>query len=298
MKDPREGLRIIAINSSINETSLHNMLNMLNESSYVLPFNSKVKINEFKVSTNKGYCNKYQIGKCTFGDKCRYRHEIDPDYKKKEEVAGKNNKDNCKDRNKNKDKNIDRKPSKDGHKLYTPNNYNNRVIGPPKGKVLEGQPPRYSNQQQNFFKLFIKHNNDILEQENLPTPPLPNSTSWLFNPTTQPTTNPSSSRMHVLKKNLDTINLEQNTYRDDDDDFEWKYNDSYDYLKNEEIKPYDKITLISNIVRIFEFLNANAKGDIEYSHTNFIVRSTIGHWYPVDDSGGVFHLYYSVNVLG
>ena len=34
-------------------------------------------------------------------------------------------------------------------------------------------------------------------------------------------------RMYVLKKNLDTINLEQNIYRDDDDEFEWKYNDSY-----------------------------------------------------------------------
>ena len=50
-------------------------------------------------------------------------------------VVGKNNKDNSKDKNKNKDKNNDRKPSKDGHKLYTPNNYNNRVVGPPKGKV-------------------------------------------------------------------------------------------------------------------------------------------------------------------
>ena len=102
LKDPREGLRKIAINSSINKTSLNNMLNMLNESSYVLPFNSKVKINELKV--NKGYCNKFQIGKCTFGDKCRHRNEIDPDYKKKEEVVvGKNNRDNSKDRNKNKD---------------------------------------------------------------------------------------------------------------------------------------------------------------------------------------------------
>ena len=106
---------------------------MLNESSYVLPFNSEVKINELKVSTNKGYCNKFQIGKCTFSDKCRYRHKIDPDYKKKKEVVvGKNNKDNSKDRNKNKDKNNDRKPSRDGHKLYTPNNYNNRVVSPPK----------------------------------------------------------------------------------------------------------------------------------------------------------------------
>ena len=47
------------------------------------------------------------------------------------------------------------KPSKDGHKLYTPNICNNRVVGPPNGKILEGQPPRYSNQQQKFLKLFI-----------------------------------------------------------------------------------------------------------------------------------------------
>ena len=83
---------------------------------------------------------------------------------------------------------------------YTPNNYNNRVVGPPKGKISEEQPPRYSNQQQKFLKLFIENNNELLEQENLPTPPLPNSASWLFNPPTQTTTNPSSSRMYVLKK--------------------------------------------------------------------------------------------------
>ena len=224
---------------------------MLNESSYVLPFNSKVKINELKVSTNKGYCNKFQIGKCTFGDKCRYRHEIDPDYKKKDEVVvGKNNKDNDKDRNKNKDKNNDRKPSKDGHKLYTPNNYHNRVVGLPKCKIFEGQPPRYSNQQQKFLKLFIRNNNELLEQENLPTPPLPNSASWLFTPSTQPTTNPNSSRMYVLKKNSDIIDCRENLYRDDDDEYEWKYNDSYDYLKNEETKPYNKLTMIDSNVNI------------------------------------------------
>ena len=41
--------------------------------------------------------------------------------------------------------------------------------------------------------------------------------------------------MYVLKKNSENINLEQNTYRDDDDEFEWKYNDSYDYLRNRTI---------------------------------------------------------------
>ena len=115
LKDPREGLRIIAINSSISKTSLNGMLNMLNEFSYVLPFKSKVQINELKVSTIKGYCNKFQIGKCTFGDKCRYRHEIDPDYKKKDEVVvGKNNEDN------NKDENNDRKPSKKNRRRTHP----------------------------------------------------------------------------------------------------------------------------------------------------------------------------------
>ena len=48
---------------------------------------------------------------------------------------------------------------------------------------------------------------------------------------TQPTTNLSSSRMYVLKKNSDTINYKENLCRDDDDEYEWKYNDTYDYLK-------------------------------------------------------------------
>ena len=167
-------------------------------------------------------------------------------------------------------------------------------MGPSKGKILEGQPPRYSNQQQIFLKLFFKNNSELLEQENLPTPPLPNSASWLFTPSTQPTTNPNSSRMYVLKKNSDTIDYKENLYRDDNDEYEWKYNDSYDYLKNEEIKSYNKLTMIDNNFKIFKFLDANVKGHIEYSHENFIVRSTIGHWHPVNHSGGVFHLHYII----
>ena len=103
--------------------------------------------------------------------------------------------------------------------------------------------------------------------------------------------------MYVLKKNSDTIDYRENLYRDDDK-YEWKYNDSYDYLKNEEIKPYNKITMIGNNVRIFKFLDVNITGDIEYGHENFIVRSTLGHWYPINRSSGVFHLHYSINVLG
>ena len=84
----------------------------------------------------------------------RYRNKIDPDYIKKDEViVGKNNKNNNKDKYKNKDKSNNRKPRKEKARLYTPNKFNNRVVGPPRGKILEGQPPRYSNQQQKLLKL-------------------------------------------------------------------------------------------------------------------------------------------------
>ena len=172
-----------------------------------------MKINELKVSINKGYCNKFQIGKCTFGDKCRYRHEIDPDYKKKDEViVGKNNEENNKDRNKNKDKNDGRKPSKEGHKLYTLNNFNNL-----------------------------------------------------------------SSRMCVLKNDSKIVKNKKLACDMDDDKYEWKYNSAYDYLKNEEIKPYDENTMITSNAMICNFLAACIEGDIEYSHQNFIIRSTLGH---------------------
>ena len=49
---------------------------------------------------------------------------------------------------------------------------------------------------------------------------------------------------------MTTIKYRENLYRDDDK-YEWKYNDVYDYLKNQKIKPYNKYTKISNNVRIF-----------------------------------------------
>ena len=36
-----------------------------------------------------GYCNQFQIGKCSLGEKCKFKHEIDPEFKKKEVVVDK-----------------------------------------------------------------------------------------------------------------------------------------------------------------------------------------------------------------
>ena len=144
------------------------------------------------------------------------------------------------------------------------------------GKILEGQPLRYSNQQQNFLKLLIQNNDKLLEQEHLPAPPLPKSASWLFNPSTQPTINSSSSRMRVLTKDSKIVTNKKLACDMDDDKYEWKYNSAYDYLKNEEIKTYDKYTMITSNAMIRNFLAASIEGDIEYSYQNFIIRSTLG----------------------
>ena len=40
-------------------------------------------MNEFKPKSIQ-YCNHFQEGKCRFGDKCKYEHKINPDYKKKD----------------------------------------------------------------------------------------------------------------------------------------------------------------------------------------------------------------------
>ena len=86
--------------SSYNEQSLDEFLLTLHKSPHTGPFNSRhVKMNEFKRAIIR-YCYNYQEGKCRFGDKCRYEHKINPEYKKKE-VDDDKNKSNIMSTNKN-----------------------------------------------------------------------------------------------------------------------------------------------------------------------------------------------------
>ena len=39
-------------------------------------------MHKFKDIINHGYCNAFQTGKCKFGGKCKYEHEINPENKK------------------------------------------------------------------------------------------------------------------------------------------------------------------------------------------------------------------------
>ena len=69
-----------------------------------------------------------------------------------------------------------------------------------------------------------------MEQENLPTPPLPNSASWLFNPSIQTNTTLGSSRICVLQIDSEDVKDENLSSDMDDDIYEWNYDNNYDYL--------------------------------------------------------------------
>ena len=82
-KDPREELRMLGSNSSFTGQSLEEFINTLHKSTHTGPFNPRsVKMSEFRPKS-KQYCNHFQEGRCRFGDKCKYEHKINPDYKKK-----------------------------------------------------------------------------------------------------------------------------------------------------------------------------------------------------------------------
>ena len=83
-KDPREELRMLGSNSSFIGQLLEEFIITLHKSTHTRPFNSRhVKMNEFKSKTIQ-YCNHFQEGECRFGEKCRYEHKINPNYRKEE----------------------------------------------------------------------------------------------------------------------------------------------------------------------------------------------------------------------
>ena len=73
-------------------------------------------------------CFRFQVNKCPFGDKCKYRDIKDPNFIPRDNIENKDN--NGADKKKF--------TPKMPHEKFTPNN-NNRLVGPPSGKSLDGQ---------------------------------------------------------------------------------------------------------------------------------------------------------------
>ena len=95
-------------------------------------------------------CFRFQVNKCPFGDKCKYRHIKDENFIPR---GNKGNKDN---NGANKKKVTPKIPNR----KFTPNNNNNRLVGPPKGKSLDGHAPSYSTMQIRTLKLLANVNTE------------------------------------------------------------------------------------------------------------------------------------------
>ena len=135
-KDHREELRMLATCSSWNKQSIEKLLTSLSESNGAHPYSSRnVKMHEFK-SEVIHYRNNFQERKCKFGEKCKYKHEINPNFKKEDIFINNKNKNNVYNKN-NKSKAPFRKNlNNDNYKGN--NNYN---PSQQRSKNNDGQPP-------------------------------------------------------------------------------------------------------------------------------------------------------------
>ena len=130
-------------------------------------------------------CFRFQVNKCTFGDKCKYGHIKDPNFTPR-------------DNKENKDNDVADKKKftpKMPNKKFTPNNNNNRLVGPPRGKSLDGQAPTYSTMQIRTLKLFANVNtvdesndsNKVIVSNNVLT--TCDSNSWMVDNNSSTSTN-------------------------------------------------------------------------------------------------------------
>ena len=97
-------------------------------------------MHEFKSDVVR-YCNNFQEGKCKFGEKCKYKHEINPNFKKEDIFINNKNKNNVYNKNNKNKAQVKRNSNSNNYKGN--NNHNNSQQ---RFKVTEGQPPKYSNQ--------------------------------------------------------------------------------------------------------------------------------------------------------
>ena len=118
------------------------------------------------------------------GDKCKYRHIKDPNF------TPRDNKETNDNNGADKKKFTPKMP----HKKKTPNN-NNRLVGPPRGKSLDGQAPTYSTMQIRTLKLLANVNivneyddsNRVIACNNVPI--TRDNNSWMFDNNSSTSTN-------------------------------------------------------------------------------------------------------------
>ena len=149
-KDPREALRITALNCQEQQVPLEEILTRLLASAGAAPMNRTVKLLSMESKTVIPIC----FDKLLFS----YQHSNGADKKKV--------------------------TSKIPNKKFTPNNNNNRLVGPPRGKSLDEHARSYSTMQIKTLKLSANvntendDNNKVIVKNNVLTNR--DNNSWMF----------------------------------------------------------------------------------------------------------------------
>ena len=158
---------------------MEEILTRLLSSAGAAPMNRTVKIHFMESKTVTAICFRFQVNKCPFGDKYKYRHIKD------DKFIPRGNKEN-------KDNNGAYK------KKVKPNNHNNRLVGPPRGKSLDRHAPSYSTTQIRTLKLLANvstendDNNKVIVENNVLTNR--DNKSWMFDNNSS-TSNNSQARI-------------------------------------------------------------------------------------------------------
>ena len=79
-KDPREALKITAMNCQEQSVPMEEVLTRLLSSAGAAPMNRTVKIHSMESKTATPICFRFQVNKCPFGDKCKYRFIKDDNF--------------------------------------------------------------------------------------------------------------------------------------------------------------------------------------------------------------------------
>ena len=144
-----------------------------------------MKIHSMKSKTITPICFRFQVNKCPFGDKCKYRHIKDP------KITPRDNKENKDNNGADNRKFTPKMPNK----KFTPNSNYNRLVGPPRGKSLEEQAPTYSTTQIRTLNLLANvnsvndsdDNNKVIVSNNVLT--TCDNNSWMFDNNSSTSTN-------------------------------------------------------------------------------------------------------------
>ena len=200
--------------------------------------NRTVKIQSMESKTATPICFRFQVNKCPFGDKCKYRHTKDHNFMPRE---NKENKDN---------NGADKKKvtPKIPNKKFTPNNHNNRLVGPPRGKSLDGHAPSYSPMQIKTLKLLANvntendDNNKVIVENNVLTNR--DNNSWMFDNNSS-TSNNSQARICTFNYSSSSSSSSSSTFTSSTPTYDqrtahiWDYDIVQLYIEQEIVQCHD-----------------------------------------------------------